>query len=248
MLRLKMISKRLERLRRIMSCLDHQDKIHIKELVRLLEVSEMTVRRDLNSDYASNFGIESYGGYVRKETNTNLLTMDASNSMEENSKLIAELICSGDVVFFDNGKYNGQLIDLINEDVSFTGVTTSLNTFMFLKSNKNCKPVLLGGSYDQLNDVFISHNNDMLKSMVYSKSFLTPNGLHDEFGATVATEYGANVAKSVLSRSIEKYLVCSNESLDTVSKYSVCEVGIFDYFISFEHPSNPVVSQGGGTL
>jgi DeoR family deoxyribose operon repressor len=239
-----MISKRLERLRRMMSCLDHQDKIHIKEIVRLLEVSEMTVRRDLNSDYASNFGIESYGGYVRKETNKNILNVEASSSMEESTKLISRLIFSEDVVFFDSGKYNGQLIDMINEDVSFTGVTTSLNTFMFLKSKPNCKPILLGGSYDDLNDVFISHNNDILKSMVYSKSFLTPNGLHDEFGATVETEYCASVAKSVLSRTIEKYLVCSNESLDTVSKFSVCEVGVFDYFISFENTSNPVISQG----
>jgi DeoR family deoxyribose operon repressor len=238
-----MISKRLERLRRMMSCLDHQDKIHIKALVRLLEVSEMTVRRDLNSDYASNFGIESYGGYVRKKTNKNILNVDATNSMEETNKLISDLIFSDDVVFFDSGKYNGQLIDMINEDISFTGVTTSLNTFMFLKSKKNCNPIILGGSYDRLNDVFISHNNDILKSMVYTKSFLTPNGLHDEFGATVETEYGASVAKSVLSRTIEKYLVCSNDSLDNVSRYSVCEVGVFDYFISFENPSTPVVSK-----
>ncbi|MCE9934226.1 hypothetical protein, partial [Aeromonas salmonicida] len=62
-------------------------------------------------------------------------------------------------------------------------------------------------------------------------------------GATVKTEYCASVAKSVLSRTIEKYLVCSNESFDTVSKYSVCEIGVFDYFISFEKPSNPVVSK-----
>ncbi|AZG73192.1 DeoR/GlpR family DNA-binding transcription regulator [Shewanella livingstonensis] len=238
-----MISKRLERLRRMMSCLDHQDKIHIRELVRILEVSEMTVRRDLNSDYAASFGIESYGGYVRKETNNNILNVDASSSMEESTKLISELIFSDDVVFFDNGKYHGQLIDMINEDVSFTGVTTSLSTFMFLKSKPHCKPVLLGGNYDPLNDVFISHNNDILTSMVYSKSFFTPNGLHDEFGATVATEYGASVAKSVLSRTIEKYVVCSNESIDTVSTYSVCEVGVFDYFISFEHPLTPMVSK-----
>lgn len=238
-----MISKRLERLRRMMSCLDHQDKIHIRELVRLLEVSEMTVRRDLNSDYASNFGIESYGGYVRKEANKNILNGDTSSSMEESNRLISGLIFSDDVVYFDGGKHHGQLIDMINEDVSFTGVTTSLNTFMCLKSKPHCKPILLGGTYDHLNDIFISHNNDILTSMVYSKSFITPNGLHDEFGATVTTEYCASIAKSVLSRTIEKYVVCSNESLDTVSTYSICEVGVFDYFISFEHPSNPVVSK-----
>lgn len=242
-----MVSKQLERLRRISSCLDHKDKIHIKELARLLEVSDMTVRRDLNSDYASNFHLESYGGYVRKEINRNMHAMDHSTILEdtkiETNKLTSELICSDDVVFFDNGKYNGQLIDMISEEVSFTGVTTSLNTFISLKSKKNCKPILFGGSYDHYNDVFISHNNDNFKSIVYTKSFVTPNGLHDEFGATIKNEYCASVAKRVLSRTIEKYLVCSNESFDTVSKYSVCEIGVFDYFISFEKPSNPVVSK-----
>lgn len=43
-------TKQHERLRRLSECIKRSGRIHLKDAARILEVSEMTIRRDLSSD------------------------------------------------------------------------------------------------------------------------------------------------------------------------------------------------------
>ena len=45
-----METKQKERIRRLMELLKKTDRIHLKEAARMLEVSVMTIRRDLSQD------------------------------------------------------------------------------------------------------------------------------------------------------------------------------------------------------
>ncbi len=241
---INMVSKQLERLRRISSCLDHMDKIHLREIARLLEVSEMTIRRDINSPAAGSFNLESYGGFVRKsieEASEDSVLKPVKQNIEPEEislcHIAAKQVHNDDMVFFDNSDYNNEIISAIDKSITFTGVTFSLTTFLELKTKPNCNAVLLGGNYDPTADVFKTDTPpSWFESIIFTKLFITPDGVHHDFGVTFKDSYCASMFNEVMKRSIEKYLICPKTTLDSISSYSIGFTH-FDFMIASESPS-----------
>lgn len=252
-----MVTKQLERLRRIEACLKHCDKIHLKELARLLEVSEMTVRRDLNSNASHSFPLEYYGGYIRRgapivnderQTRSQPL-FDSPPNIDQTpeieilpqqharvnsyiSSTVSDFIEMNDVVFFDNGELVPDIIGSIPDHIEFTGVTASLSSFIALKNKKNCNAVLQGGNYQAENDLFISPCNNTLLPMIFQKTFISVSGIHDKFGATVSDSQVFNIAQTALERSLKKYVIAEKRSHERVTTYKIGDLGEFHYLIS----------------
>ena len=262
-----MVTKQLERLRRIEACLKHSDKIHLKEVARLLEVSEMTVRRDLSSNAAHSFPLEYYGGYIRRGnpivhgdtwedqepinedpspstfsiTSSNLPSKDRVNSVNVYppakvnnyiSTVVSDFIEMNDVVYFDNGVLNADIIGSIPDHVKFTGVTASMNVFLALKNKPNCKATLQGGDYNALHDIFISTSNDVLTSMIFQKVFISSAGVHDKFGVTASDRLVSNIANLVMERSMKKYLIVEKKTINQTATYKIGDLLDFHYLIS----------------
>ncbi len=101
-----MDSRKAERLKLIQQALQDQNAIHLKEMAALLDVSEMTLRRDLNhfSDH-----LRLLGGYITRVGNEvgdyRVAEQDTRHVEEKRriGKLAAPLIQAGDTVFFDCG-------------------------------------------------------------------------------------------------------------------------------------------------
>ena len=254
-----MVTKQLERLRRIEACLKHCDKIHLKEIARLLEVSEMTVRRDLSSNAAHSFPLEYYGGYIRRgnpivydEASVGIevkpsealspetvsqrsSSVTAFSPLKVNnyiSAVVSDFIEMNDVVYFDNGVLNADIIGSIPDHMKFTGVTASLNVFLALKNKPNCKAILQGGNYNAVHDVFISASNDILTPMVFQKVFISSVGVHDTFGVTTSDMLVSNIASLVMERSLKKYLIAEKKTINQVTTYKIGDLMDFHYLIS----------------
>ncbi|MDW6092112.1 DeoR family transcriptional regulator [Vibrio rhizosphaerae] len=260
-----MVTKQLERLRRIEACLRHSDKIHLKEIARLLEVSEMTVRRDLSSNAAHSFPLEYYGGYIRRghpivhdegaddsgltigETATPYADNRQSNAVNAFppvkvnnyiSAVVSDFIEMNDVVYFDNGDLNADIIGSIPNHVMFTGVTASMNVFLALKQKPNCKAILQGGSYNPVHDVFISASNDVLTPMIFQKVFISSAGVHDKFGVTSSDMLVSNIASLVMERSLKRYLIVEKKAINQTATYKIGDLMDFHYLISDESLPN----------
>ncbi|SQI31527.1 Deoxyribose operon repressor [Providencia alcalifaciens] len=67
-------TKQKERLRRLSECIKRSGRIHLKEAARILEVSEMTIRRDLNADTEGPIPMSLLGGYIVSVTQPAALT------------------------------------------------------------------------------------------------------------------------------------------------------------------------------
>ena len=222
-----MISKQSERLRRMKACLEHVDKIHIKELARLIEVSEMTIRRDISSKYSDKYGLESYGGFVRNNiqqmettginlTNSILKTIDDDDI--ELCKKASKIITNSDVVFFDNHELNSKIIENIDKLINFTGITFSLNTFLELKTKPNCIAILLGGTYDKEMDIFKTDNiSDWFESVVFTKSFIFSAGVHPDFGITIKDSYMSLVINNATKRTVNPYFIHTKSTRNKIS-------------------------------
>lgn len=247
-----MVTKQLERLRRIEACLKHSDKIHLKEIARLLEVSEMTVRRDLNSNVAQSFPLEYYGGYIRRgnsiysndiaQEKEVTVTSQVNNSKEDSSQspktnnyissIASNFIEVNDVVFFDNCKLSADIIGSIPDHIEFTGVTASMNTFLALKNKPNCKAILQGGDYQSANDIFVSTSNDVITPMFFQKMFIFADGVHDQYGVTTSDILVSNITNLVMNRSMKRYLILNKEAMNQIATYKIGDLIDFHYLIS----------------
>lgn len=133
--------RREERINRLRQSLKRTDKLHLKDAAALLGVSEMTVRRDLSAESAS---VMLLGGYVVTAPRNNAVTRYFVSDQQtryvdkkaQANRLAAALIEPDETLFFDSGTATPFIIDAIDDDLAFTAVCYSLNTFW--RCGKNC--------------------------------------------------------------------------------------------------------------
>ena len=107
-----MDTKTNSRIQKLEFLLKQMDKIHLRDAAEILNVSEMTIRRDLGTEPGS---LVLLGGYIVKDPqhlNENsyfILEQQNKNIVQKMQigKLAAEQIKEGDVVFFDCGSTIG---------------------------------------------------------------------------------------------------------------------------------------------
>ena len=101
-----METRRDDRIAQLIQALKRSDKLHLKEAATLLGVSEMTIRRDLNSESAP---VVLLGGYIVLEPRSAshyLISDQKTRLVEEKRKaarLAASLVQPHQTLFFDCG-------------------------------------------------------------------------------------------------------------------------------------------------
>ena len=120
LLRKIMETRRYDRINRLSQALKRTDKLHLKDAAELLNVSEMTVRRDLASQSSD---VVLLGGYVVLDPKIHqsaryFVTDQQEKRVKEKrhiGTLAAQLVQEDDVVFFDCGTTVPFIIDALDE-------------------------------------------------------------------------------------------------------------------------------------
>lgn len=243
-----MITKQLERLRRIEALLAHSDRIHLKEVSRTLEVSEMTVRRDLNSDAGKQTPLDYYGGYITLKTKVqyehNYLPLQEFSTDENQliSSLASAIVEDGDFVFFDDGKEIPDIVSSISEQLTFTGVCHSLQTFLALRNKQNCKAILIGGAYDPTTDCFVVASGNPFDKYVFNKAFISALGIDKEFGATCNHINNAIMKSAVIRKSVKKYLVVGTRAIGAIKPAQIGSLQDFDFLVTNDEIPKDIIT------
>lgn len=182
--------RREDRIAKITQQLKRKTKLHLKDAAALFGVSEMTIRRDINAEPS---GITLLGGYIvsdiQQTAMAHYFVADQKNKLVEEKRLLgalaAELIAPNDTVFFDCGTTIPYLIDAIDEELAFTAICYSLNTFLALQDKPQCRVILCGGEFHSDNYIFnsIGRRNE-LDYFRPNKAFISAAGVSIERGAT----------------------------------------------------------------
>jgi DeoR family deoxyribose operon repressor len=126
---------------------------NIKDLSKRLEVSEMTVRRDLRELSKENIVTLISGGAILKrnspvDTNEEKYLIQTAESLmlEEKIKIsrkAASLIKPNDIIVIDTGSTTENLPKFIPENMPLTVICYTLNILFNVYENKNWKLVFL---------------------------------------------------------------------------------------------------------
>lgn len=217
-----MENRREERLQKLGQAVKKSGRIHLKDAAQLLNVSEMTIRRDLSSGFSP---VTLLGGYIVIEQNslpvTHYFVSDQQRKQVVEKHYIGELaakhVKDGDIVFFDCGTTIPFVIDAISDDIQFTAICYSFNTFLALQNKPKCKVILCGGEFKPDNNIFVSISQDSELDHLYpTKAFISAAGISMKYGLTCFTLDEVKMKNYAMEMSRQTILVVDSSKFEQV--------------------------------
>lgn len=214
--------RRDTRIKKLMHELKTSHRLHLKDAAQLLDVSEMTIRRDLNAEPSP---IMLLGGYIVMNSEAHLVThyfvaeQKALSVTEKRhiGRLAAESVRDNEVIFFDCGTTIPFIVEMIPEQIAFTAVCYSLNTFLALQNRPNCKVILCGGEFNANIGAFmpldVQSELDIIRP---TKAFISAAGVSLTQGITCFTFDEIHLKKRALAVSQQSILVVDHTKWDGV--------------------------------
>lgn len=226
-----------ERLLKIVSMVNSHGIITVNEIINEINVSDMTVRRDLDElDKAGKLvrihgGAQSISYSIDQElSHTEKLELQI-NEKQKIAKLAAEQVQDGDTVFLGPGTTVELLANnLINKRIRI--ITNNYSVFEILKQSDSVDVILTGGDFRKNTGALVGPlTNTNLKKLNFTKAFISANGIHNESICTYSIEEG-EAQEIALNNSRTKYLLADNKKLNKDDFYVFYNLHDIDYLIT----------------
>ncbi|HDT8107498.1 TPA: DeoR/GlpR transcriptional regulator [Enterococcus faecalis] len=194
--------------------------IRISDIVNSLNVTDMTVRRDLVELEEQGVLTKIHGGarsnkaFHYREFSHEEKHVQHIEEKRQIAKKAVEIIEEGDTIFLGPGTTVEALAEEIHNK-KLTVITYCLPVFNILLSKKTdqFQVYLLGGEMRLVTSAFVGEiTNTILEKMRFSKSFFSSNGIKGRDVMTSTFEE-AFTQKLALKHSIEKYLLIDSSKI-----------------------------------
>lgn len=220
-----------DRLEEITKLVNQKGTVRTNEIVENLNVSDMTVRRDLAELEEKGLLTKIHGG-ARSNSAFQIKEKSHQEKHTENieekravARKAVNLIEENDTIFLGPGTTIELLAQLIDRE-SLTVITNCFPVFqiLFEKRSLNFKVYLLGGEMRELTESFVGEmTNTLLKTKRFSKMFFSCNGIKDAdvLTSTIDEAYTQQLA---LHRSLEKYLLIDTSKIGKEDFTQLCHL------------------------
>jgi len=216
---------------------------NIKELSKKLEVSEMTIRRDLRELSKGNIVTLIPGGAILKrnppieiDEEKYLIQTAESLMLEEKIKIsrkAASLVDPNDVIIIDTGSTTENLPKFIRENMPLTVICYALNILFNVYENKNWKLVFPGGYFHNNTLMFESPEGiEVIKKIRVNKAFISAAGVSEKLGVTCATDYEKETKKAGIESSDTKILLVDSSKFGKIKISHFADLNDFDIIIT----------------
>ena len=185
-----------ERLHKIVEMVNTQGIITVNEIINKLDVSDMTIRRDLDELDKAGKIVRIHGGAqsISYSINQELSHSEKQElQMEEKRKIVqlaSTYINDGDTIFLGPGTTIELLSHfLVNKHIRI--VTNNYPAFEILKQSDSVNLILTGGDFRKNTGALVGTiTNTNLKRINFTKAFISANGIHNESNCTYNIEEG----------------------------------------------------------
>ena len=211
---------------KILELLTQHNKIEVAHLAQLLDVSQVTIRKDLDA-------LESRGIIKREHGYALLCSMDDINGRiayhyEEKRKIAqkaCELVQNGDTIMIESGSCCALLADALTatkKDVTI--ITNSAFIADYIRSKSNFQIVLLGGIYQQDAQVMVGPMvRQCVENFFVDLFFIGADGYHERIGFTNRDQMRAQAVRDMAQQASQ--VIVLTES-DKFSKQGVVPLNL----------------------
>ena len=232
------MSSMSERHKKILEILQLQGSISVTDLSERLNVSEVTIRKDLTSLETQNklyrthgkaIPISPYIGdrHINEKEKQNvqekrLIGRRAASMLEDNDSI---LIASGTTILYAAR----EMVSARN----LTVITASVSVSSILSQNKYIDVVQLGGMVRESSvSVVGSFAEDMLSYFNCSKLFMGADGVDLEFGVTTTNMMEANLNRMMMASAQKTVLLVDSSKFGKKGFSKICDLDKIDQIIT----------------
>lgn len=201
--------------------------VSLEYLVKALDTSESTVRRDLDELESERKLRRVHGGaeslhFLQEEESNQEKSIKNIQEKTRIAQKAASLIQEYDVIFIDAGTTNELLVNELH-DPSVTVVTNSIHHATKLVE-RNISTVIIGGVVKRSTDASIGGVAlNQIGQLNFDKAFIGMNGIDDGFFTTPDMEEGA-VKRAILENAKRTYVLADASKLGNTSFAKVAPI------------------------
>lgn len=212
--------------------------ITVQELNQLLDVSEATVRRDLEELSKAGRVRRTHGGAVRVELdNRELPTLQRRTEQQKEKERIGQLaagmVKGGQTIFLGSGSTVHEIARHIQEIPNLLVITNALNVVNELLGNDNIELVVIGGMLRMNELSMVGHIAEAaIKELRADMVFMGMHGVDAQHGFTGNYLPEATTDRTILGISPHGIIVADHSKLGRVGPVFLAEINAAQVLIT----------------
>lgn len=227
-----------ERHRLILERIQKSGTAYVNELSEELNVSSVTIRKDLKLLEEKKLLFRSHGSasaidpYIKDRS----VTLKESMQKEEKQRIAeksVDLIAPDDTIILASGTTVLQVAKTLHLCERLVVLTSSTNVTLELVKVPNVEIVQLGGMVRRSSTSVVGHYaEEMLKDFACSKLFLGVDGIDMEFGLTTTNMQEAHLNQIMIKAAQKTIVVADSTKFGRKGFGKICDIDLVDIIIT----------------
>jgi DeoR family transcriptional regulator, fructose operon transcriptional repressor len=220
----------------ILNVLEEKGSVDVKELAEKLNISEITIRRDLATLSEKGLLFRTHGGAMKVGLSKDPFNFFHKASLNADRKdhicqIAASLIEDGDIIFLDCGSTLFRLCPFIREK-KIKVITNSLPALYEL-SSAALEINLVGGEVDKERQavhgtIALEH----IRRYKATKAFIGVDGISVKNGLSANSEKEATIATTMSANAKETILLCDSSKLENDKYFPFAPLSMVDTLVT----------------
>ncbi len=218
------------------------NSVLVGTLAKELQVSEMTIRRDLSELEKEGFLRRIHGGAVREVSRIYEPPFNVRKTICTEEKILisqkaVELVEEGETIAIDSGTTAIELAKQLTEFRNLTIATPSIHIALLFLSNPGIETILSGGKVRKTEGSLIGEiTRNTFKNLFFDKFFLSTAGISIESGFTEYIMDDAAIKKLIMSHSKKTIALMDSSKFNQTAFSQVCALKDVDVIITDKEP------------
>ena len=232
----------IERRNAILAKLSLEGKVVVSDLAKEFDVTEETIRRDLEKLDKDGLARKTYGGAVKNENFNIDLPFHVRKQTNVESKRqiaaqISEMIHDGDYVMLDSSTTALNVIKNILDRKKITLITNSIEILIELCNKPDWMVVSTGGVLKEGGLSLVGYQAErMVSGFHVDIAICSCKGLDSEMGVTDSNERDSEIKKAFFKAANKKVLAVDSSKFDRSSFVKVCSIKEVDTIVTDTDP------------
>lgn len=233
----------VERRNLILEKLQDEKKVVVSELSALFDVSEETIRRDLDKLDKEGLATKSYGGAVLNENTSLDMPFNVRKKRNMQGKqLIAELVSGlvqeGEHIIVDPSTTAVAIAKALKARKRLTVITNSIEVLVELSDVSGWDIISTGGTLRENYLALVGPKaTDIISSFHVDRAIISCKGLDMEQGITDSNEMFSQVKQTMLKSAKQRILAADYTKFGNIAFSRICGLSSVDMVVTDVRPS-----------
>lgn len=232
----------------ILEQLMKQSSVQVSELAELLNVSSVTIRKDLTELEKNGRLYRSHGKAILINPFANNRSVNEKESLNAEEKQLigmeaAQLVVPNDSILLASGTTIHALARNLRPADKLTVVSASLQATEFLAENENIDIIQIGGNVRHSSLSVVGQYSEMiLRSCSFSKLFLGVDGIDLEFGISTTDMREAELNREMIHTAQKTIVLADSSKFGRRGFARICGMDDVDMIITDAHVSPTIAA------